>query len=197
MSSSTPSPSTTAHATLVYIGAANELAIYRSDDAGQKLAADSADGTDFIGGVTAIAVDGHQRLLYVGTDTAGLFRLRDVGSSVIVRAAAAGRGSHPSGGRQCRFRPRHGPHRMETLPRRGFRHALGAGRKPGQRGNRRRHRRHSPATVYVGTTDRGLLQSSDGLTWKTANVGLGLRRARTSHRCPGNRSAPARGALRG
>ena len=40
--------------------------------------------SDYIGGVTAIAVDSVQRLVYVGTDTAGLFRLRDVGSSMLV-----------------------------------------------------------------------------------------------------------------
>jgi hypothetical protein len=31
-----------------------------------------------------------------------------------------------------------------------------------------------PATIYVGTTDRGLLKSTDGRTWATANAGLGL-----------------------
>ena len=32
----------------------------------------------------------------------------------------------------------------------------------------------TPATVYVGTTDRGLLRSSDGRTWTMANEGLGM-----------------------
>ena len=31
-----------------------------------------------------------------------------------------------------------------------------------------------PATFYVGTTDRGVLTSTDGLTWTTANDGLDL-----------------------
>jgi hypothetical protein len=31
-----------------------------------------------------------------------------------------------------------------------------------------------PATVYVGTTDRGLLKSTDGRTWDPANNGLGM-----------------------
>jgi hypothetical protein len=32
----------------------------------------------------------------------------------------------------------------------------------------------TPATVYVGTVDRGLVKSNDGLNWSTANAGLGL-----------------------
>ena len=31
-----------------------------------------------------------------------------------------------------------------------------------------------PATIYVGTADRGLVKSTDGTTWTTANAGLGL-----------------------
>jgi len=69
--------------TVVYIGAANEMAIYRTLDNGQSwLRIPLADG--FVGGVTDIAVDGAQRIVYVGTDTAGLFRMRDVGSSVVL-----------------------------------------------------------------------------------------------------------------
>nr|HMN31049.1 hypothetical protein [Caldilineaceae bacterium] len=30
-----------------------------------------------------------------------------------------------------------------------------------------------PATVYVGTSDVGLLKSTDGLNWTPANAGLG------------------------
>ena len=40
--------------------------------------------TDYIGGVTSLALDEAQRILYAGTDTAGIFRLRDVGSSMIL-----------------------------------------------------------------------------------------------------------------
>ena len=32
----------------------------------------------------------------------------------------------------------------------------------------------NPATIYVGTVDRGLVKSQDGLTWTTANEGLGF-----------------------
>jgi hypothetical protein len=31
-----------------------------------------------------------------------------------------------------------------------------------------------PATIYVGTMDRGLVKSHDGITWSTANEGLGF-----------------------
>ncbi|MCB0074823.1 MAG: hypothetical protein KDE20_25330 [Caldilineaceae bacterium] len=68
---------------LIYIGAANELAIYRSADGGTNWMRIPLTN-EFVGGVTAIAVDSAQRLVYVGTDTAGLFRLRDIGSSMIV-----------------------------------------------------------------------------------------------------------------
>ncbi len=62
---------------VVYIGAANELAIYRSADGGDNWLRVPMNNTP--GGVTDIAVDGVQRIVYAGTDTAGVFRLRDVG----------------------------------------------------------------------------------------------------------------------
>ena len=66
----------------VYVGAANQLAVYRSTDRGQSwmrvpLTANS------MGGVTSLAMDIVNRVLYAGTDTAVVFRLRDVGSSMI------------------------------------------------------------------------------------------------------------------
>ena len=67
---------------LLYIGAANELALYRSADAGENWLRIPL--SNEVGGVTDIAVDGVQRIVYAGTDTAGVFRLRDVGSSMVV-----------------------------------------------------------------------------------------------------------------
>jgi len=72
------------HDGALYIGAANELAIYRSLDAGENWL--HVPLSDEAGGVTDIALDSAQRLVYAGTDTAGLFRLRDVGSSVILNS---------------------------------------------------------------------------------------------------------------
>ncbi|MCB0149486.1 MAG: hypothetical protein KDE01_17785, partial [Caldilineaceae bacterium] len=67
---------------VVYFGAANELAVYRMDaKSGSLLRVPLSN--DFVGGVTGLAIDKANRLLYAGTDTAGIFRLRDVGSSMI------------------------------------------------------------------------------------------------------------------
>ncbi|MGL4648887.1 MAG: hypothetical protein ACRC1H_05720, partial [Caldilineaceae bacterium] len=65
------------NAQAVYIGAANELALYRSLDGGANWLYVPLT-TDAIGGVTDVAYDSHTRIMYVGTDTAGVFRLRDV-----------------------------------------------------------------------------------------------------------------------
>ncbi len=70
------------HDGALHIGAANALALYRSLDAGQSWL--RVPLSDEKGGVTDIALDQFQRLVYAGTDTAGLFRLRDEGSSVIL-----------------------------------------------------------------------------------------------------------------
>jgi len=67
----------------IYVGAANEMTLYRSNDAGANWLRVPLT-QDVVGGVTDIAVDSSQRLVYVGTDNAGVFRLRDIGSSMIV-----------------------------------------------------------------------------------------------------------------
>lgn len=158
----------------IYVGAANTLALYRSNDGGHNwLRVPLSD--EFIGGVTAIAVDGDQRLVYVGTDTAGLFRLRDVGSSMIasghlrldepvveVAADSSGQGLVFARTRSELYRAEsYGMNWsvVENLHSAPTALAIADG---------------SPATVYVGTTDRGLVKSTDGLTWVTANEGLGL-----------------------
>lgn len=159
---------------VLYIGAANELAIYRSENAGQNWQRIPLT-TDFVGGVTAIAVDGTQRLLYVGTDTAGLFRLRDVGSSVIVSGhllldeaiidvVADSAGSGLAFARTAWSLYRAEDFGMRWVQVNDFGSVATAVAIADTK----------PATVYVGTTDRGLLRSRDGLTWTTANEGLGM-----------------------
>jgi hypothetical protein len=159
---------------LVYIGAANEMAIYRSTDGGDDWLRISL-SDEFIGGVTDIALDSAQRLVYVGTDTAGVFRLRDVGSSVIlggqllldepvleVAADSTGKGMAFARTEWNLYRAENfglawtTVDDLKSLPT-----ALAIANS-------------QPAKVYVGTMDRGLLVSEDGLTWKTANEGLGL-----------------------
>lgn len=159
---------------LVYIGAANEMAIYRSTDAG-----DSWDRipltSEAIGGVTDIALDSVQRLVYVGTDTAGVFRLRDVGSSVIVggqllleepvievAADSTGKGMAFARTQWNLYRAENFGMAWETVTDlKSVPTALAIANT-------------EPAKVYVGTMDRGLLVSEDGQTWTPANEGLGL-----------------------
>jgi len=157
---------------VVYIGAANEMAIYRTIDNGRSwLHIPLADG--FVGGVTDIAVDSAQRLVYVGTDTAGLFRLRDVGSSVIlsghllldapvlqVVADNTGKGMAFARTQWNLYRAENfgltwvAVSNLQSAPT-----ALAIADT-------------TPAKVYVGTTDRGLLVSNDGREWTLANTGL-------------------------
>lgn len=159
---------------LVYIGAANEMAIYRSTDAG-----DSWDRipltSEAIGGVTDLALDSVQRLVYVGTDTAGVFRLRDVGSSVIVggqllleepvievAADSTGKGMAFARTQWNLYRAENFGMTWTTVTNlKSVPTALAIANT-------------EPAKVYVGTMDRGLLVSEDGQTWTTANEGLGL-----------------------
>lgn len=157
----------------LYVGAANTLAIYRSNDNGDNWLRVPLTN-DYIGGVTDIAVDSDQRLVYVGTDTAGLFRLRDVGSSMVL-------GGHfqldepvievaadSSGTGMVFARTRSDLYRAESY---GLNWApvenLGSAPTAVAIANT------EPATVYVGTSDLGLVKSTDGLAWTAANAGLG------------------------
>ncbi len=157
----------------IYIGAANQMAVYRSGDRGRSWLYVPLTN-EAIGGVTDLAVDPVQRLLLVGTDTAGLFRLRDVGSSLItggqllldspVRQVAV----DPNGSGLAFARTDWNLYRAEQFGLswfvvEGLRSSPTALAMSG-----------SPATVYVGTVDRGLLKSQDGLSWTTANAGLGI-----------------------
>ncbi|MBK8048397.1 MAG: hypothetical protein IPK16_15535 [Anaerolineales bacterium] len=164
---------------VVYIGAANELVVYRSTDRGQNWL--SVPLTEqYVGGVTSLAVDSLNRTLYAGTDTAGVFRLRDVGSSMI------------AGGQQ----PLDEPVLQVATDSTGaglvfVRTAMNLYR--GENGGMSWSKVENllsaptalaianrfPATVYVGTADRGVLTSQDGTTWSLANDGLGMM--------PGNR----------
>jgi len=159
----------------IYIGAANEMAVYRSTNAGRSWERYSL-SEDAIGGVTDLAFDSYQKLIYVGTDTAGLFRLRDVGSSLILNAqlmldepvlevAADNTGAGTAFARTewTLYRAEgYGLNWTEVDNLASTPTALAVADT-------------NPATVYVGTTDRGLLRSDDGgFTWNLANEGLGF-----------------------
>lgn len=155
----------------LYIGAANELAIYRMDGNQQWLRVPLSN--DYIGGVTSLAVDKANHLLYVGTDTAGVFRLRDVGASII----ASGHVELSEPVLQVATDSTGAGLVFARTP-----NTLYHGENMGLNWNVVEHLGSTPtalavvnrypATVYVGTADRGLLTSQDGATWSMANDGL-------------------------
>jgi hypothetical protein len=158
----------------VFIGAANELAVYRSQNRGESwLYVPLSD--QYIGGVKDIAFDSETRLLYVATDTAGIFRLRDVGSSVtsgghfmvnepVIEVATDSTGAGLAFFRtdDMLFRSENGGlswNKVDTLT--SIPTAVEVANT-------------KPPVVYVGTTDRGVLRSDDGIAWMAANDGLGM-----------------------
>lgn len=155
----------------LYIGTANELAIYRMDGNQQWLRVPLSN--DYIGGVTSLAVDKANHLLYVGTDTAGVFRLRDVGASII----ASGHVELSEPVLQVATDSTGAGLVFARTP-----NTLYHGENMGLNWNVVEHLGSTPtalavvnrypATVYVGTADRGLLTSQDGATWSMANDGL-------------------------
>jgi photosystem II stability/assembly factor-like uncharacterized protein len=159
----------------VYMGAANQMAIYRSLDGGKNWERYSL-SEEAIGGVTDIAVDSVQRLVYVGTDTAGLFRLRDVGSSLVLGAQllldepVLEVAADNSGTGLAFARTEWKLYRAENygLNWTTVENLLSTPTALAVANT-------EPATIYVGTTDRGLLRSQDGgFTWTLANEGLGF-----------------------
>ena len=157
----------------VFIGAANELALYRSLDGGANWLYVPLT-TEAIGGVTDVAFDSHTRLLYVGTDTAGVYRLRDVGSSVtggghfaveapVIEVAADSTGAGMAFFRteQALFRSENGG--LSWLPVETLTSVPTAIVVANSK----------PPVVYAGTMDRGLLRSDTGETWMVANDGFG------------------------
>jgi hypothetical protein len=162
------------HPETIYMGAANGLTLYRSNDGGQSWLPVTLT-TETVGGVTDIAVDSDQRLVYVGTDTAGIFRLRDVGSSIVlgghfqldepvVEVAADSTGTGMVFARTQSALYRAESYGLNWAPVENLGSAPTAVAIADS----------DPATVYVGTADRGLVKSRDGVNWTTANQGLGL-----------------------
>ena len=157
---------------IVYFGAANDLAIYRMDtrSGGWMRVPLSNEG---VGGVTSLAIDKANRLVYAGTDTAGIFRLRDVGASMIagghielsepvVEIVADSTGAGMVFARTSSTLYRADTQGMDW-------HVVN---NLGSTPTALAIVNGIPATVYVGTADRGLLTSQDGLTWSMANDGL-------------------------
>lgn len=162
----------------IYMGAANEMAVYRSTgrniDGGEQWMRVPLTN-EFVGGVTSLAFDSVNRVLYVGTDTAGVFRLRDVGSSMIAGGQTlldepvkqvvtdnTGAGLAFIRTTMDLYRAENGGlswSKVEDLGSSPTALAVVNG---------------TPATVYVGTTDRGIVSTQDGVNWTLQNDGLGM-----------------------
>lgn len=162
----------------IYIGAANELAVYRTSDQGRNWTqAQLMDSNELMtGGVIALAYDPVQQLVFAGTDTAGLFRLRDVGASMTltdhlitnepVREIAV-----DAKGEGFLFaRTDHTLYRGENYGL-AWTTVSGLGSTPTALAIGQLAQAETPV-VYVGTTDRGVMRSFDGHNWTTANDGL-------------------------
>ena len=172
-------PATADRAEVIYVGAANELAVYRSTDHGEtwsrnRLTHPVIHG-DLTGSVTDVAVDPVQRLVYAGTDTAGLFRLREAGDRLIrsaqlllgepvLQVVVDRRGSGLALVRTKwrLYRAANFGLRWERVDTFGSAPTMVAIAE------------RVPAIALVGTVDRGVLQSADAVTWTPTNLGLSV-----------------------
>jgi hypothetical protein len=114
-------------------------------------------------------------VLYAGTDTAGVFRLRDVGSSMIAGGQTeldepvkqvvtdnTGAGLTFVRTTMDLYRAENGGLSWAQVENLGSAPTALAVVNS------------IPATVYVGTADRGIVATHDGMTWELANDGLGM-----------------------
>jgi len=172
-------PATADRAEVIYVGAANELVVYRTTDRGQtwsrnRLTHPVVHG-DLTGSVTDLAVDPVQRLVYAGTDTAGLFRLREAGGQLL-RSAQLMLGEpvlqvvvDRRGSGLALVRTRWRLYRATNFGLRWERVDT-FGSAPTMVAIAQR----VPAVALVGTVDRGVLQSADAVTWTPTNLGLSV-----------------------
>lgn len=158
----------------VYVGAANELALYRTSDEGATwLRVPLSD--EHVAAVTDITVDGENRLVYVGTDNAGVFRLRDVGSSLtsgghfLVDEPVVEVAADSTGAGLAFFRTASNLYRSENG---GL--AWAPVKTLFSQPTAVVVANTKPPVVYVGTSEQGVLKSKDGVAWMTANDGLNV-----------------------
>lgn len=163
----------------VYLGAANETVLYRSQDGGKTWDRYELN-PEAIGGITAIAVDNFQKLIYVGTDTDGAYRLRDVGSSMTINGhlvldvPVLEIAADSSGAGLAFVRTQWELYRSENMGLSWVK-VENLLSMPTAVAVTSIANEIVPATVYVGTTDRGLLRSVDGgHSWQLANEGLNM-----------------------
>ena len=156
----------------VFIGAANRLSVYISRNAGQSWTEVPMD-TAAIGGVTALAIDAANRLLYVGTDSDGVFRLRDLGAGRRGGLIASGHllleepvqeiAADSTGAGLAFVRTLSKLYRAEAF---GLRwvavNSLPALPTAVDIADT------SPPTVFVGTAGAGVVMSRDGVAWRSS-----------------------------
>jgi hypothetical protein len=174
-----------AHET-IYIGAANELAIYRTDDRGEtwlrgQLTHDIVH-KGIVGGVTDLAVDPVQRLVYVGTDTAGLFRVRDAenelksSAQLLLREPVLQVVTDRQGSGFTLIRTEWHLYRGEDFGLNWVMVDLALTVPTALAMIDSTKISHSEdeqsAVVLLGTVDDGVLRSEDGKTWTSLNSGL-------------------------
>jgi hypothetical protein len=161
----------------IYVGAANELAVYRTTDRGERwlrgqLTHDLVH-QGVVGGITDLAVDPVQRLIYAGTDTAGLFRVRDGGESMVstaqllldepVRQVVTDR---QGGGMTFA--------RTDSTLYQGLDFGLQWAKVDALSSvpTGMAMASSQPPTLYVGTADRGVLRTVDGKHWMQIDLGF-------------------------
>ena len=161
---------------IVYIGAANRHSVYVSRNGGKGWKEFSLD-SKAVGGVSAVAFDAFNRLLYVGTFTDGVYRLRDIGAGPGQGLVASGHllleepvleiAVDSTGAGLAFVRTTERLYRAEAY---GLRWLV-VDDLPGAP-TAVAVSDASPPKVYVGTAGGGVLVSGDGAAWRAANQGL-------------------------
>ena len=161
----------------VFIGAANRLSVFVSRDGGEGWKEVRLD-SDAIGGVTAVTFDASNRLLYVGTDADGVYRLRDIGAGVGPGLVASGHllleepvqeiAADSTGAGLAFVRTLEKLYRAEAY---GLRW-VAVDSLPGPP-TAVAVADTSPPRVYVGTAGAGVQVSRDGVAWRSVSHGLG------------------------
>ena len=161
---------------IVFIGAANRLSVFVSRNGGERWAEFSLD-PESIGGVTAVAFDAFNRLLYVGTVSDGVYRLRDIGGGKGQGLVASGHllleepveeiAADSTGAGLAFVRTLERLYRAEAY---GLRWVV-VDSLPGPP-TTVAVADASPPRVYAGTAGGGVLISKDGAIWRPVNRGL-------------------------
>jgi len=160
----------------VFIGAANRLSVFVSRKGGERWVEFTLD-PESIGGVTAVAFDAFNRLLYVGTVSDGVYRLRDIGAGRGKGLVASGHllleepveeiAADSTGAGLAFVRTLERLYRAEAY---GLRWVV-VDSLPGPP-TTVAVADASPPRVYAGTAGGGVLVSKDGATWRPVNRGL-------------------------